>query len=249
MMRAIVVDDEVHARADLEAALVRTGEVKVVASCANALEALPAIRRERPDLLFLDIQMPKVSGFELLSMIDPEIMPRVVFVTAYDQHALEAFEKEAVDYLLKPVAPERLASTLARLKRPPPGGPAPAAVAARPITRIPCLGKDSIRLVPVSEVEFVRCGPAGVYVVSARGELYTELTLQVLEARSELVRCHRQVLVNVQQVEEVLTRGPRHAAVRTRSGREVPVSRRHFAALKERLGLEAAEGDEPGDEG
>ncbi len=237
MMRAIVVDDELHARRALESALGRTGEVSVVASCANAVEAIPAIRREKPDVLFLDIQMPKVNGFELLAMIEEQVMPRVVFVTAYDEHALQAFEEEAVDYLLKPVAPERLASTLARLKRPPltsfptPSLPLPA------IARLPCLGKGSIRLVDVAEVEFVRCSPAGVYVVCPRGEFFTELTMQVLETRTPLVRCHRQYLVNVQQIDEILTPEPRHAALRTRTGKEVPVSRRHFADLKELWGL------------
>ncbi len=235
-MRAIVVDDEPHARRTLRSALARTGEVEVVATCGNAVEALPAIRHERPDVIFLDVQMPKVNGFQLLAMIDEDVMPRVVFVTAYDQHAIEAFEKEAVDYLLKPVAAERLAATLERLKRTlrEPARPAPAAPI---IERIPCSGQNSIRLVDVADVEFVHSGVAGVYVVCSKGELFTELTMQVLETRTTLVRCHRQYLVNVRQVEEILRPEPRVALLRTRSGKEIPASRRHFVKLKQRLGL------------
>lgn len=116
-MRALIVDDEIHAREELEVLLQETGEFSVVVKCANALEALQAIRKEKPQVLFLDIQMPVVSGFELLSMIDEELMPIVVFVTAYDEYALKAFEESALDYLLKPVEKERLTRTVKKLKR------------------------------------------------------------------------------------------------------------------------------------
>lgn len=117
MMTALVVDDEVHARRSLEGMLGRTGEFRLLRSCASAIEALHAIKAEAPDVLFLDIQMPKVNGLQLLSMLDPETMPAVVFVTAFDEFAVEAFERSALDYLLKPVQKERLARTVEKLKR------------------------------------------------------------------------------------------------------------------------------------
>ena len=232
-MRAVIVDDELHARAELESLLAETGAFDVVGRCADAVAALQAIRRERPDVVFLDIQMPAISGFELLSMLEDHELPEVVFVTAHDEFALRAFEESAVDYLLKPVSRERLAKTVERLhKRAAPrdrsGYP------RAPIRRIPCLAGPSIRLVDLPEVEFVRSSEAGVYVLSAKGELFTELTLKVLEERAGLVRCHKQYLVNIDRVDEVkLEDGA--ATLRTRSGKDVPVSRRFLAKVRERL--------------
>ncbi len=235
MIRALVVDDEPNAREELAALLRETGAIEVVGLCANAVEAIPAVRRERPDVLFLDVQMPAVSGFELLAMLDPEEAPRVVFVTAHDEFAVRAFEENAADYLLKPVERERLARTVERLQRPAaPSGPGLAPPAIR---RIPCQGARSIRLVDLAEVESVRSSEAGVYVITAAGEHFTELTLRVLEERAGLVRCHKQHLVNVDRVEEILLGDEEGATLRTRSGRTVPVSRRFLAPLKERLGV------------
>jgi two-component system LytT family response regulator len=235
MIRALVVDDEPNAREELAALLREAGGVEVVGTCANAVEAIPAVRRERPDVLFLDVQMPAISGFELLAMLDPGEAPRVVFVTAHDEFAVRAFEENAADYLLKPVERERLARTVERLQRPAtPGG---SSLAAPAIRRIPCQGARSIRLVDVAEVESVRSSEAGVYVITAAGEHFTDLTLRVLEERASLVRCHKQHLVNVERVDEILLGDDDGATLRTRSGRSVPVSRRFLAALKERLGV------------
>ena len=101
MMRAVVVDDERLAREELEALLVETGEVTIVGSCANAIQAIRTIKSTRPDVLFLDIQMPKLDGLKMMSMIDAELMPCVVFVTAYDEYAINAFEKDAVELVCK----------------------------------------------------------------------------------------------------------------------------------------------------
>jgi len=235
-MRALLVDDEALARADLKALLAETGAFQVVGCCADAVEAIQAVRRERPDVLFLDVNMPAISGFELLAMLDPEELPRVVFVTAHDEFAVRAFEENAVDYLLKPVEPARLARTVDRLRR---GQvePPPAALAATAIRRIPCLGTRSIKLVDVGEVDSVRSSEAGVYVMTAGGEHFTELTLRVLEERAGLLRVHKQHLVNVERVDEIEMGADEGATVRTRSGRSVPVSRRFLSALKQRLGL------------
>lgn len=238
MTRAVIVDDEPHARAELRALLEETGRVEVAAECANAVEAIQAVHREAPDVLFLDVQMPVVNGFELLAMLDPGATPAVVFVTAHDAFALRAFEASAADYLLKPVSPERLRRTLERLRsRPGPSG----LPSAPPLTRVPCLSGKAVKLVPIAEIELVRSGAAGVHVVTAQGELFTELTLKVLEERGGLLRCHKQHLVNVDRVDEIRPGDgdePGAAVIRTRAGREVPVSRRHLPLVRERLGLD-----------
>ncbi len=233
MIRALVVDDEIHAREELQALLQETGEIAVVGSCANAVEAIRVVQRERPEVLFLDIQMPVLSGFELLGMIDPECMPKVVFVTAFDDYAVRAFEEKALDYLLKPVARERLRKTLDKLQAELPKE-SPALLDLPPIKRIPCLRGNRIKLVDVAETELVRSDVSGVHVLTARDEFFTELTLKVLAARSELVKCHKQFLINPGQVDEIVLLENGLAEIRTCSGRTVPVSRRYLKSLKER---------------
>ncbi|KAB2966730.1 MAG: response regulator, partial [Thermoanaerobaculia bacterium] len=114
-MRVLIVDDETLARRFLAELLEEVPEVEIVGEAANGFEAVQLAERLRPDLLLLDIQMPKLSGFEVLELLGPEA-PAVVFVTAYDEYALKAFEVHAVDYLLKPVDPARLAAALERVE-------------------------------------------------------------------------------------------------------------------------------------
>lgn len=234
MMRALIVDDEIYAREEMETLLVETGEFTVAGKCANALEAMQAINREKPDVLFLDVQMPVINGFELLSMIDEEAMPRVVFVTAYDTYALKAFEKNALDYLLKPVEKERLAKTVEKLKRRFAEGDKPV-FTGPDIQKIPCLRSSKIKLINTAEVEYVRSSETGVHVVSPAGEFYTDLTLQVLENKTNLIRCHKQFLINIDLVDEIILRENMVADIKTKSGRLIPVSRRYLRLLREKL--------------
>ncbi|MBW6485774.1 MAG: two-component system response regulator BtsR [Syntrophobacterales bacterium] len=234
MMRALIVDDEIYSREELESLLGETGEFIVVGKCANAPEAIRAINREKPDVLFLDVQMPVIDGFELLGMIDESLMPAVVFVTAHDAYALKAFEENALDYLLKPIEKGRLAKTVEKLKKRLGAGIKP--VFALPnIEKIPCLHSSRIKLIKLADVEQVRSGEAGVYVICGQGDFYTDITLQVLEDKTELVRCHKQFLINIDQVDEIALRENGGAEIRTKSGRFVPVSRRYLKLLREKL--------------
>lgn len=139
-IRTLLVDDEELARRVLRELLQRHSDIEVVGECANGFEAVKSVAELGPDLLFLDIQMPKLDGFEVLELIGPG--PVVIFATAYDQHALRAFEVHAVDYLLKPIAPARFEAALERVRlrlreqslarfQPPPGAPVPAVPAAQ----------------------------------------------------------------------------------------------------------------------
>ena len=236
MIRALIVDDEVHAREELCSLLEESGSYEILAACANAVEAIQAINRRRPEVLFLDIQMPVLNGFELLAMIDPEIMPHVVFVTAYDDFALKAFEEKTLDYLLKPVEKERLARTTEKLRTVIQKGTL-ASYESPEVKRIPCLCGNKIKLIDPREAELVRSDLSGVHVVSAQGEFFTELTLKVLERRTRLLRCHKQFLVNPEHLDEIVLLENGLAEIRTRSGRQVPVSRRYLKDLKEILGF------------
>jgi len=116
MLKILIVDDEPLARENLCYLLQDAADISVIGECENAVEALGAINRLQPDVVFLDIHMPRISGLELVGMIDPERMPHIVYLTAYDEYALQAFEENVFDYLLKPVQSTRLQKTLSRLR-------------------------------------------------------------------------------------------------------------------------------------
>lgn len=236
MIKVLIVDDEPLAREELRLMLQAEPDLQIVAECGHAIEALPAIHQHKPDVLFLDIQMPRISGLELVGMLDPEQLPQIVFVTAYDEYALRAFEEQALDYLLKPVDPARLARTLARL-RAGQGQSQRAQDWVPPLTQIPCVGHNRIRLLPITEVEFVHSDVAGNHVISQSMEGTTELTLRTLEERSGFLRCHRQYLVNPRCISEILLLEGGLAELLTQSGRKIPVSRRYLKPLKEYLAI------------
>jgi len=250
MLTALIVDDEPLAREELRLLLQASGRIEVLGECAHALEALPAIHRLKPDILFLDIQMPRISGLELVGMLDPQALPHIVFVTAFDEYALRAFEEHALDYLLKPVDPARLQRTLDRLlllarrevmALESEGGAAPGSgdpsVVAAPLRTIPCIGHNRILLLPLAEVEYVHSDLTGNRVVAGDRQGTTELTLRTLEEKSGFLRCHRQYLLNPAQIREILLLDGGLAEVVTCGGHKVPVSRRFLRPLKDQLAI------------
>lgn len=234
-MRVLIVDDEPLARQEVRALLDETAtDVDVVGECDNAVEAITAVNRLHPDVVFLDIQMPRISGLEMVAMLDPDTMPRIVFLTAYDEYAVEAFEKSACDYLLKPTDRARMAKTLERLRA---GNRVlPFSLTHAPLRQVPCLGHNRIALVKAEDIEYVCMRAAGVTVVDAQGvERGTELTLRTLEERGGLFRCHRQYLVNLGRIGEIRLSAGGGADILTTGNRMVPVSRRFLRPLKDRL--------------
>jgi two-component system, LytTR family, response regulator len=240
MIRALIIDDEYLAREELAQLLARTKRFQLVGCCGNALEAIKMIQRENPDVLFLDIEMPVVDGFELLGMIDQERMPQVVFVTAFDQHALRAFEEKTLDYLVKPVDPDRLQKTLAKLDKALSRGTQPN-YPIPPLNRIPCQIANRVKLIPPEEIYCVESNLSGIRIVTAEGSFSTELTLRVLEQKTSLVRCQKQHLVNPAKVDELIALANGQGELRLRGGHNVPVSRRYMKSLKGHLGLSPTE--------
>lgn len=235
MLTTLIIDDEAPSRDELKALLAAEPDVEILGECANAIEGLAAIHRLRPDVVFLDIQMPRVSGLEMVSMIESSALPHIVFVTAYDEHTLKAFEEHAADYLLKPIDPQRLAKTLNWLR----AGAHPSLKvlpgAGSALRQIPCIGRNRIFLLRLDAVEFVHTDIAGVQVVGAEQQGTTELTLKLLQERTSLIRCHRQYLVNIDQIAEIALLENGAAEILTHSGKCVPVSRRYLREVKDRL--------------
>ncbi|MFO0244438.1 MAG: LytR/AlgR family response regulator transcription factor [Betaproteobacteria bacterium] len=240
--RVLIVDDEPLARERLRALLGDLGVAEVVGEAASGLEALDVAVRERPNVVLLDIRMPGMDGLEAarhLSLLDPA--PAVVFTTAYDAHALAAFEANAIDYLLKPIRPERLRSALEKAgalsaARAAAAGQARPAAQAR--THFSAPVKGSLRLVPLADVRYLHAGQGYVSVFHPGGELLVEDSLRALEDElgEDFLRVHRNTLVAVAHV-TALERGPLGGAsiVLRDIAQKLPVSRRLLGQVRRRL--------------
>ncbi len=239
MLKVLIVDDEPLARENLRILLQEESDIEIVGECANAVEAIGTVHKLRPDVLFLDIQMPRISGLEMVGMLDPAHRPYIVFLTAFDEYAVKAFEEHAFDYLLKPIETPRLAKTLTRLRQERTVQDVSVLPENQDVLKfIPCTGHSRIYLLQMSEVAFVSSRMSGVYVTSSEGkEGFTELTLRTLENRTPLLRCHRQYLVNMAHLKEIKLEDNGQAELLLRNGQTVPVSRRYLKNLKEALGL------------
>jgi two-component system, LytTR family, response regulator AlgR len=237
-MRALVVDDEQPARDRLIALLHELEAVEVVGEAANATVALLQYGALHPDLLYLDVRMPGMSGLELarhLSLLDSP--PAVIFTTAHDEHAMEAFDAQAIGYLLKPVRKEKLAAATeraGRLTRQQVAGLAQPA----PRSHLAVRQRDELRLLQLEEVICLVAEQKYTTIRHTGGEDLIEDSLRTLEQEfgSRFVRIHRNALVNAQRIEALERSADGHYRVRLRGLAEsLPVSRRAAAELKERI--------------
>ena len=163
-------------------------------------------------------------------------MPYVVFVTAFDDYALKAFDEKTLDYLLKPIDPERLAQTMKKVNRALASNE-PQSYQPLQLNRIPCTSAHHIKLIDPKAVEYVHSDISGVHVYTPEGSFYSELTLKVLEARAGLLRCHKQYLINPAQVDEIIPLENGMAEIKTVAGTILPVSRRCLHGVKVAFGL------------
>ncbi len=251
-MRILVVDDEPLARAHLKRLLEEAG-ASVAGEADNGLAALQKAEDLRPDLVFLDVQMPGMTGLQaaaLLTNFDPA--PLVVFVTGYSEYAVEAFEKNALDYLLKPASEERVKEALARagerlkmrenrqttqekLQK------VEAEAASPPLQRLPVREDYAIRLIRVEEILCVVAREKRVLVRTADSESRTYYTLTQLETLlppERFCRTHDSCIVNLDQVERLNFLGNHSYSVELRNGWKLPVGRSRYPALQRKLGLE-----------
>lgn len=239
MLTILLIDDESLARDNLRALLSHYPDMNIIGEAANAIEGIRLINQLKPDVIFLDIQMPRISGLEMLGMLDPEQLPYIIFSTAYDEYAIQAFETHAFDYLLKPIETERLHKTITRLLHDHHYKKAQAVNAiAQPLTMIPCTGHSKIYLVNIMDILYVGSDLTGVHVIKKDGSQYTsELTLRTIEERTTLIRCHRQYLIQLDALREIQLGDASQAYAILGKQISVPISRRYLKSLKERLGL------------
>jgi two-component system LytT family response regulator len=239
-IRAIIVDDEELARGILREYAAALPDVDVVSECANGFEAVKAISECKPDLVFLDVQMPKLDGFEVLELIDRDIA--VVFVTAYDQYAMKAFDAAAVDYLLKPVSLERFQMALERVRqrlgtlRPPPEEIVAAARAPQQhAQRIVVKDGAKVNVIPIAQLDYAEAQDDYVELHSKGKSYLKQQTISSLESSldpQQFIRVHRSFIVNLERVTRIepYTKDSRMAILT--DGTQVPVSRAGYERLR-----------------
>ena len=262
-IRALIVDDEPLARQRIADMLSAESGVEVIGEIDNGDAAVDAIRTLRPDLVFLDMQMPGRTGLEVVRAIGPERMPLTIFVTAYDKHALEAFEVAAVDYLVKPFDDDRCEQAMQRARRmielhevdrlrsrllsvlqgeravdrePAP----PQASRDEYLERIPVEMRGKVRVVPVAEIDFILASGPYAELYSGDRKYVIRESMQTLEDRldpSMFIRTHRSVIVRLALIDTLHKAPGGDYDVQLKSGRRLRVSRSRLEALEKKLGV------------
>jgi len=246
MSKVIIIDDEPLARSITKEYLQKHPQLELQAECGDGFEGVKAIQQYQPDLIFLDIQMPKINGFEMLELIEEP--PAVIFTTAFDEYAIKAFEAHAIDYLLKPFNQERFDKAIAKWKEKENTTAEnkteelleSASLSPAQSQRIVVKNGSKIKIIPVHDVFYLEAADDYVKIHTAEGYFLKNKTMnhfeQVLD-KSQFVRSHRSYIVNVQQITRIDPyEKDGHVAV-LRSNAKVPVSRGGYGKLKDVLGL------------
>ena len=237
-LRTLIADDEPLARALVREFLAVHPDVEIIAEADNGLEAARCIQEQAPDLVLLDIQMPKLTGLEVLQLTG--LRHGVIFTTAYDQHALAAFDLHAVDYLLKPFSQARFDAALERARQLR-GAPMPEVqrlVAAQTLQRVLIRDGAQLRVLPLAEVDYIEAQADYVaFHHAGRDHLKTQRISELEEQLDpqQFVRVHRSFILNLAQLQGVERTESNAYAARLRSGKRIPVSRSGYERLRERL--------------
>jgi two-component system LytT family response regulator len=246
MSKAIIIDDEPLSREIIKAYLKAFPEIEVVQECGDGFEAVKAIQQHLPDLLFLDIQMPKINGFEMLELIDQK--PAVIFITAYDSFAIKAFEANAIDYLLKPVAEERFHTAILKWKsKTVPTGPEPMekvlnemSASAAQQNRVVVKTGSKVKIIPVHEIHYIEADDDFVKIITPEGSFLKNKTMNFYEQSldpAQFVRVHRSYILPINQITKIEPyQKETHLAI-LRNGQQIPVSKTGYAKLKVMLGI------------
>ncbi|WP_347157357.1 LytR/AlgR family response regulator transcription factor [Pontibacter chitinilyticus] len=248
MIKCLVIDDEPLARSIVREYLQRHPDVEVMQECDNGFEGVKAIMQHQPDLIFLDIQMPKISGFEMLELVDP--VPGVIFTTAFDEYAIKAFEANAVDYLLKPFSQSRFDAAVNRWLAQRGAGagtsggsmPAPDVFVRQPEEqgRIVVKAGNDIRIIAVSDVLYLEACDDYVKVHTTTGCFLKKKTMSYYESSldpAQFVRVHRSFIIPLAQLTRIEPFEKESHIALLRSGVRVPLSKSGYTKLKTVLGI------------
>ncbi len=245
MIKAILIDDEPLSREIVKSYLRKFPLIEVVDECNDGFEGVKSIQQHQPDLVFLDIQMPKINGFEMLELIHP--MPPVIFITAFDDYALKAFEANAIDYLLKPVSEERFQKAIQKFLDKSTGitnktADLLDAMAKSPSqnNRIVVKTGNKVKIIPVHDIQYLEADDDFVKIFTAEGSFLKNKTLSFYEQTldpQQFVRVHRSYLIHIGQITKIEPyQKETHMAV-LRNGQQIPISKTGYSKLKLILGL------------
>ncbi len=243
-MTAVIADDEELARSILREYLGTQPDIEIIAECGNGFDAVKVVTTTRPDVLFLDVQMPRLDGFEVLELIDREVA--VVFVTAFDQYAMRAFDAAAVDYLLKPFSADRLAEAITRVRRRI-GETRPQAADLRNAARVPgefqtrIVVKDGARVhvIPAGRLDYAEAQDDYVALRSEGKTWLKQQTIASLEAAldpARFLRAHRSYLVNIDRITRIEPNTKDTWIAILQDGAQIPVSRAGYSAFRKLIG-------------
>jgi two-component system, LytTR family, response regulator len=244
-IKTLIIDDETLARDLLRNYLAQDDRIEIVGECSNGYEGLLAINKLNPDLIFLDIQMPKINGFEMLELLNNP--PAIIFSTAYDQYAIKAFEGNAVDYLLKPYPVERVTAALDKAAEKINTGVVKGEIQrlisthdeeTGLINRIVVKSGRKIHIVPVESVYYIESQDDFVMIYCKEGHFMKLKTMKYFETHldsQQFVRIHRSYLVNLSQIEEIQKYEKDSWIVLTKQGAKIKVSKAGYISLKEKL--------------
>ncbi len=243
-IRTVIVDDESLARSVVREHLLPHSDIEILAECTNGFEAVKILAELKPDLLFLDIQMPKLNGFEVLEVSDHT--PAVIFVTAYDQFALQAFEVHAVDYLLKPFGKQRFDEALSRakerimVKAPNPVSRLLEKVRnnSKPLERILIKEGSAVRVIPSDAIDYIE-GQDDYAAIRSEGKSYLKhqrlADLESLLDQGTFVRIHRSYILNISRLAKLETYAKDSKMAVLKDGTQLPVSKSGYERLKKLL--------------
>ncbi|THU41297.1 response regulator [Niastella caeni] len=246
MKKAIIVDDEPLARLVVKEYLLQHPDITVMQECNDGFEGIKAIMQHQPDVIFLDIQMPKINGFEMLELVEQP--PAVIFATAFDEYAIKAFESHAVDYLLKPFSQERFDKAIERLIERDTAVTAnntrelleTAAQGPQQNQRIVVKTGNKIKIIPIDEVHYLEAADDYVKIHTREGAFLKNKTMGHFEKvlnPQQFVRTHRSYMVNVQLVTRIDPYEKENFLAQLKTGAQVPVSKTGYAKLKNVLGI------------
>lgn len=240
MIRTIIIDDEPLAAGIVREFLAEFPQFEIVDQCEDGFQAMKSIQKHQPDLLFLDVQMPKITGFELLELLDEP--PAVIFTTAFDQYALKAFDAQAVDYLLKPFSQDRFRQAIERFlstqekEIDTSGIQDMAEKSNRLVVRV----KNEIKIIPVSEVMYFEAQDDYIAIHTESGQFLKKMTMKSLEeslSPDQFARIHRSYMLNLNQITRIEPYERDSYLVFLKNGEKLPVSKTGYARLRQVLGL------------
>jgi two-component system, LytTR family, response regulator len=241
-IKAIIIDDELPARQLIKVYLQDHPQIELVGEAKNGFEGAKLINELLPDLVFLDIQMPKIDGFELLELIDSQ--PAIIFCTAYDQYAIKAFDNKALDYLLKPFTRERFREAIEKINTSAPFEEKVKLLSAidyrNPLTRVVVKDRKEIVIIDVDKIHYLAAQDDYVEIHTAEGKWLKQQTMKYFEQaldQTKFVRVHRKFILNLNQISKLDKLGKdTHIAV-LKSGVNISVSNNGYKILKEQLGI------------